>query len=107
MSDLTVTLHLAEAQAAIPEDTKRRPLMSAATHAISPQKVCRVRHSPRAALHGLPVENLNGAPGPGVDLIVHHVLQSLVVGGADEDLRGQLPSSEAVVQNLTVDQRKD
>lgn len=55
---------------------------------------------PRTALHGLAVEDLDGAPGPGVDLVVHHVLQPLVVGGADEDLRRQLPPGEAVVQNL-------
>lgn len=60
--------------------------------------------SPGAALHGLPVEDLDRAPGPGVDLIIHHVLQALVVGGTDEDLRRQLPPSEAVVQNLITDQ---
>ena len=64
----------------------------------------RTSDSPGPALHGLAVQDLDRAPGPGVDLIVHHVLQALVVGRPDEDLRRQLPPGEAVVQNLITDQ---
>ena len=39
-------------------------------------------------------------PGSGVDLVVHHVLESLVVGGAQEDLGVHLPASVAGVHHL-------
>ena len=35
-----------------------------------------------------------------MDLVVHHVLQALVVGWADEDLSVELATCEPVVQNL-------
>lgn len=35
-----------------------------------------------------------------MDLIVNHVLQTLVVGGAKENLRVQLAASEAIVEDL-------
>lgn len=56
--------------------------------------------SPRAALHGLAVQDLDRASGPGVDLVVYHVLKPLVVGGAHKYLRRQLPARETVVQDL-------
>mmetsp|Transcript_28574 Transcript_28574/g.54587 ORF Transcript_28574/g.54587 Transcript_28574/m.54587 type:complete len:354 (-) Transcript_28574:2764-3825(-) len=40
----------------------------------------------RAALHGLPSENLHGPARARVDLVVHHVLEPLVVGGPQENL---------------------
>ena len=57
-------------------------------------------HLPGSSLHGLSVQDLQGPSGSGVDLIVHHVLQSLVIGGTQEDLGIQLPPRETVVQNL-------
>lgn len=35
-----------------------------------------------------------------MDLIVHHVFEALVVSGAEEDLRGQLTTCEAVIEHL-------
>ena len=35
-----------------------------------------------------------------MNLVVHHVLEALVVGGAQEDLRVELAASETVVQDL-------
>ena len=39
-----------------------------------------------------------------MDLVVHHVLESLVVGGAEEDLCVELAASEAVVEHLVPSQ---
>lgn len=61
-------------------------------------------HSPGSSLHWLPVEDLDRTTGPRVDLVVHHVFQTLVIGRTDEDLRRQLPPREAIIQNLTTDQ---
>lgn len=61
---------------------------------------------PRSSLHGLPVEDLDRPAGPGVDLVVHHVLEALVVRGPDEDLGGELAAREAVIQNLHMARRK-
>ena len=58
MGDDAVALHLPKAQAAVPG----------------------------APLHGLAREQGHRAPAPGVDLVVHHVLQALVVGRVQEDL---------------------
>lgn len=43
---------------------------------------------------------LHGPPRPTVDLVVHHMLQPLVVGGPQEDHRLQLPPRVAVVHHL-------
>lgn len=53
--------------------------------------------SPRSALHGLSVEDLDRTTCSRVDLVVHHVLQPLVVGGPEEDLRGQFAAREPVI----------
>ena len=45
-------------------------------------------------------EHRHRAAGPGVDLVVHHVLQPLVVDGADENQVGERLSGAAVVQAL-------
>lgn len=55
---------------------------------------------PGASLHGLPCENLNWPSRSRMDLVVNHVLQSLVVGGAKEHLCVQLASSEAIEENF-------
>ena len=55
---------------------------------------------PGAPLHGLTVEDLYGTTGAGVDLVVHHVLETLVVGGTKEDLGVQLAARVSVVQHL-------
>ena len=56
---------------------------------------------PRSALHGLPVEDLYWAAGSGVDLVIHHVFEALVVGGPQEDLGADLTPCEATVKDLT------
>ena len=53
-----------------------------------------------STLHGLPGQYLDRPPAPRVDLIVHHVLQALVVGGVQEDLGLQLAACVAVVHHL-------
>ena len=58
MRDDAVAFHLPEAQAAVP----------------------------RSALDWLPREQGHRAPAPAVDLVVHHMLQALVVGGVQEYL---------------------
>lgn len=35
-----------------------------------------------------------------MDLVIHHVFQALVIGGAKEHLGVQLPPSEAIVEHL-------
>lgn len=50
---------------------------------------------PGAPLRRLPREHLHRPPAPAVDLEVHHVLQPLVVGGVQEDLRGEANEGEA------------
>ena len=57
-------------------------------------------HPPGPPLHGLSGQYLHWAAGSGVDLVIHHVLQALVVGWADEDLSVELATCEPVVQNL-------
>lgn len=61
-------------------------------------------HSPGSSLHWLPVEDLDRTTGPWVDLVVHHVFQTLVIGRTDEDLWRQLPPREPIIQNLITDQ---
>ncbi len=41
----------------------------------------------RTPLHRLPGQDLGGAAPPRVDLEIHHMLQPLVVGWIQEDLR--------------------
>lgn len=41
-----------------------------------------------------------------MDLIVHHVFETLVVSGPEEDLGGQLAARETVIQHLQ-DPRED
>lgn len=76
MRNLTVPFHLPETQASVSRPT----------------------------LHGLPDEDLKGASGPRVDLVVHHVLQSLVVSGPQEDLGVDLPAGVAVIHDLVASQ---
>ena len=57
-------------------------------------------HLPRTSLHRLPGEDLDRSPGSRVDLVIHHVLQSLIVGGAKEDLCVQLATSKAIVEHF-------
>ena len=59
MGDLTITFHLSETETAVT----------------------------RSTFHRLSVENLNGAPSSTVYFVVHHMLQSLVIGRPQEDLR--------------------
>ena len=73
---LTVALHLAEAQTAVA----------------------------RSALHGLSVEDLDGSARPRVYLVVDHVLEALIVGRSEEDLRVELAAGEAVVHDLVAAQ---
>ncbi|GIX64653.1 uncharacterized protein BcabD6B2_40880 [Babesia caballi] len=70
--DHAVALHLAEAQPAVPG----------------------------APLGGLPRQHRHRPPGAGVDLVLHHVLEPLVVGGPDEDLAHDHLAGEAAVQRL-------
>jgi len=72
VADDAVALHLAKAQAAV---------------------AC-------AALHRLPRQDLDWAAAPGVDFVVHHMLQPLVVRWAQEDLRLQLPPRVPVIHSL-------
>lgn len=55
---------------------------------------------PGSTLHRLAGEHCNRATSPGVDLVIHHVLQSLVVGGIQKDLGFQLTSGVTVVHHL-------
>ena len=57
-------------------------------------------YPPGPPLHRLPGQYLHWSPCSGVYLVVDHVLEPLVVGGANEDLRVQLTPCEPVVQNL-------
>ena len=41
---------------------------------------------PRSPLHGLPIKDLNRSPSSGMDLIIHHMLQTLVIRGANKNL---------------------
>ena len=55
---------------------------------------------PAPALGGLLVEVLELSSGPGVDLVVDHMLESLVVGGPEEDLGGEHLAGEGVEDRL-------
>ena len=55
---------------------------------------------PGTTLAGLPNEDLKRSSGPAVDLVVDHVLQTLVVGRAQEDLSVHLPAGVTVVHHL-------
>lgn len=62
---------------------------------------------PWTSFHWLSVQDLNWTPGSGVDLIVHHVLETLIICWTNEDLWRQLPPSEAIIQNLRRDQNSN
>ena len=72
VSDLTIALHLTESQTSVT----------------------------RTTLHGLSVEDLNGTSSSRVDLVVDHVLETLVVGWSEEHLRVDLAACEPVVHDL-------
>ena len=57
-------------------------------------------HPPGTPLHGLPGEDLYRSPRSRVDLVVHHVLEPLVVGGAKEHLGVQLAARVPIVEDL-------
>lgn len=54
----------------------------------------------RTTLHGLPGQDLHGPTGTAVYLVIHHVLEALVIGRPDEDLRLELAPRVAVVHHL-------
>ena len=60
------------------------------------------KHSeaPGTPFHGLSVEYLHWATGPRMDLVVNHVLETLVVGWAEKYLGVHLSTSVAIVQHL-------
>ena len=53
-----------------------------------------------STLHGLASQNLHGAPSSGMNLVVHHVLEALVVGRVQEDLSLQLAPGVPIVHHL-------
>lgn len=55
---------------------------------------------PRSALHGLSVKNLNGPPSTRMNFVIHHMLQTLVVSGANKNLRCDFATSESIVEHL-------
>ncbi len=56
--------------------------------------------SPGSSLHGLSSQYLYRPSSSGVYLVIHHVFESLVVGGAQEHLSVEFTTSETIVQNL-------
>ncbi len=54
----------------------------------------------RSTLHRLLDENLQWAPRARVDLVVDHVLEALVIGWAEKDLRVDLAACVSVVEDL-------
>lgn len=72
MRDHAVTLHLSESETSVSASTLGRLL----------------------------VQVLEFSSGSGVDLVVDHVTQSLVVGRTDEDLGLQLLASERIEHDL-------
>ena len=84
---------------------REEPLMEELSGAVSDLAVSLHLPKPespvaRPALHGLSGEDLHGTTRAGVDLVVHHVSQSLVVGRPQEHLRVELAAGEAVVEDL-------
>ena len=55
---------------------------------------------PGPTLHRLPHQDLDWAPGSGMDLVVHHMLETLVIGRTQEDLSAHLASRVAGVHYL-------
>ena len=55
---------------------------------------------PRSALHRLPVKDLYRTSGSGMNLIIHHMLETLVIGRSQEYLGIQLATSLTIVENL-------
>jgi len=52
---------------------------------------------PRATFSRLPSQNLSRSPRSGMNLVTDHMLQTLIISGAQEDHDLQLLSSEAIV----------
>ena len=55
---------------------------------------------PRSALGRLPGKHHQRPLRPRMDLVIHHVLETLIETGTHEDTRGQLFSSVAAIQNF-------
>jgi len=55
---------------------------------------------PWSALHRLAVQYLDWPPGAWMNLVVHHVLKTLIVGWTEEDLRRELATGMTVVHHL-------
>lgn len=55
---------------------------------------------PGPALYRLAGQHCNWPSCPGMDLVIHHVLQALVVGGVQEDLGFELTTGMTVVHHL-------
>lgn len=55
---------------------------------------------PGSSFHWLPHENLDGSSSPGVNLVVYHVLQSLVISRSQEDLGVHFSARVAAVHYL-------
>jgi len=72
VGDHAVTLHLTETQATVT----------------------------RTTLHRLPRQDLHWSTCPSMDLIINHVLETLVVGGPDEDLSLELPTRVPIVHDF-------
>ena len=72
MADDTISLHLSESETTISSST----------------------------LHGLACQNLHRASASGVDFIVYHVFEALIVGWVQEDVGFQLPPCVAIVHDL-------
>lgn len=72
MGDNTISLHLSETESSVAS----------------------------APLHRLPGQDLDRSAAARVDFVVHHMLQALVVGRVQENLRLQLPPSVPVVHSL-------
>lgn len=76
VGDLTISFHLSESETAVAGTT----------------------------FHGLADEDLDRTSGSRVDLVVHHVLETLVVGRAEKDLSAELATSVAVVEHFVASQ---
>jgi hypothetical protein len=48
----------------------------------------------------LPCQDLNWSPGSGMDLVVDHVAETLIVRRAQEDLSNKLPTGVAIIHDL-------
>lgn len=62
------------------------------------------KYRPSSTLHGLSDKYLYRAASPRMDLIVYHVLQTLIVCGSDKYLGIDLPTGVAVVHDFVASQ---